>query len=117
MKDVRAIVHESAKSTATYYPEEGSTRPPSCKPRLHQEIHIHISRVLHRFSHFLQAKQSDWTAYFGYPPDIFSPISLAESQILIQSEPHIVAIESIRRQPLAEQVLLESGGDGGFTAG
>ena len=48
------------------------------------------------------------------PPNILPPIPLTKPEVLVQPEPHIIAIESIRRQTQVEQVLLERDGDGGF---
>lgn len=53
--------------------------------------------------------------YLSYPPDILIAILLRKPQILVQSESHIVAVETVRRETQVQKVLLERCGDGGFT--
>ena len=55
--------------------------------------------------------------YLRDPPNILIPILLAESQILIQAKPYIVPIEAVGRESEVQEMLLESYGDRGFTAG
>lgn len=53
--------------------------------------------------------------YLSYPPNVLISILLRETQILIQPESHIVAVESVRGETQVQQVLLKRCGDGGFT--
>jgi len=58
----------------------------------------------------------DGEPYLSNPPDVFSAIFLAESQILVQSEAHIIPIETVGSQSKVEQVLLQCNGYGRFAA-
>lgn len=54
--------------------------------------------------------------YLGDPSDVFIPILLAESQILVQSEADVVTIEAVGGQSEVQQVLLQCDGYGRFAA-
>ena len=90
MKDVMAMVEESAKSFATW---NGMLEPRvekrlcyisgSCKPKTH----------------------------LCYPPNVLIPVLLREAQVLIEAEADIVAVEPVRREAEMQQVLLEGRGN------
>ena len=56
-------------------------------------------------------------AYLSDPPDVLVPALLVETQILVQTESHIVTIKSVRCEPLVEKVLLQGSSNGGFARG
>lgn len=47
-------------------------------------------------------------------PDVLVAVPLAEAQVLVQPEPHVVAVEAVGREAEVQKVLLQRGGDGGF---
>jgi hypothetical protein len=47
-------------------------------------------------------------------PDIFLPVLRTESQILIQSRPHIIAVQAVGRYSLRHQILLQGKGERGL---
>jgi len=49
--------------------------------------------------------------------DVLVTVLLAETQVLVQPEAHIVSVESVYSQALLQEVLLESDGDGGLSGG
>ena len=75
MNEVRAIVEESAKSFATWY------HPP----------------ILAYFPFTLNCQKliGRRETYLGYPSNILIAILLRESQILVQSKSHVIAIQSV----------------------
>lgn len=56
-------------------------------------------------------------AYLSDPPNVLIAALLVKAQVLVQSEPHIVSVKSVRGKALVEKVLLESCGDGGLARG
>lgn len=51
----------------------------------------------------------------GDPTDILVAVLLGEAQVLVEAEPHVVAVEPVCGRPAAgEQLVLELDGDGGF---
>lgn len=51
-------------------------------------------------------------------PDVLVAVLLAESEVLVQPEPDVVPVEAVRgHAAVAEQLLLELDGDGGFARG
>ena len=71
MKDVRAMVVESAKSLATYRPSVSFSTGPAGLGR---------------------AIEALYCTYLSNPSDILHPIIRRETQIFVQPEPHIVAV-------------------------
>lgn len=57
------------------------------------------------------------SSYLSNPSNILLPILGREAQVLVQPEPHIIAVQPISRQAEFEQVLLERSRDGGFARG
>lgn len=53
----------------------------------------------------------------GDTADVLVAVLLAEAEVLVQAEAHIVAIQTVGRQAQVQQVLLEGGGDGGLSGG
>ena len=53
----------------------------------------------------------------GYATDVLVAIGFAEAKIFVQAEADVVAVEAVGGVGGVEQVLLEGGGDGGFTRG
>lgn len=62
-------------------------------------------------------KAHNMTTHLRYPPDVLIPALLVEAQVLVQTEAHVVAIETVRSEPEVQQVLLERGRNGGFARG
>jgi len=54
------------------------------------------------------------STYLCYPPDVLISVLLAESQVLVQTEPYVVAIETVRGESEMEKVLLERCCNGRF---
>jgi len=52
-----------------------------------------------------------------YPPDVLVPVLFAEAEVLVQTEPHVVAVQTVRGQTALQKVLLEGDGDCGFPRG
>lgn len=50
--------------------------------------------------------------YFSYPSDVLVAALLVESEVLVEPEAHVVAIETVRRVAEVEQVLLKCRRDG-----
>jgi hypothetical protein len=96
MKDVIAMVEESAKSLATYHHTITSVLGSGC---------IACSS--------LECTRHDMT-YLSYPPDVLVPVFLRESKVLVQTEAHIVAVETVCAVAQVQEVLLECGCDGRF---
>lgn len=80
MKEVRATVQESEKRSATFK----IVRPSAL------QADSYCSRV----------------KYLSDPPDILSPIFLAETQVLVQSKSYIIPVKSICGQPQVQEMLL-----------
>ena len=53
-------------------------------------------------------------SYLCYPSNILIPVCLGEAQVFVESESHIVAVETVGCEAQVEKVLLERGCDGGF---
>ena len=53
-------------------------------------------------------------AYLGDPPDVLVAVLFREAKVLVQAEAYVVAIETVGREALLQQVLLERCGDGRF---
>ncbi len=83
MKEVRVTVQESEKRSATL---KGQNKD--------------------RTSVLPTASDWIWVKYLGDPPNVLSPVFLAESQVLVQSEPYIVSVKSIGGQAQVQEVLL-----------
>ena len=50
--------------------------------------------------------------HFGYPPDVLVAVFLAESQVLVQPEPDVVAVETVGGDiALAQELVLQFDGD------
>lgn len=49
--------------------------------------------------------------------DVLVAVLLGEAQVLVQTEAHVVAIETVGGQPQVEEMLLEGGSDGGLARG
>ena len=79
------------------------------------DIHVRVSPSLSASTPNLPPPTG--LAHLGNPPDILPPVLFAETQILIQAEADVVAIESVGGQAVVEEVLLERDGDSGFAAG
>jgi hypothetical protein len=92
MKDVRAMVDESAKSLAT------------CG-----EV------VSHRWSPFRNIPEG--VPYLGDAADVLVAVLLGEAEVLVEAEAHVVAVEPVRGQPDVQQVLLQGRSDGGLARG
>jgi len=91
MKEVIAIVLESANNLATY-----PTSP-----------------VSHTYAPSLPT-QKGTTTHLTNPPNIFISILLTKPQILVQSKTHVIAIEPVRRETEMQKVLFKGCGDCGF---
>lgn len=50
----------------------------------------------------------------GDAADVLVAVLLGETQVLVQAEANIVAVEAVGGEPEVQQVLLEGGGDGGL---
>ena len=55
--------------------------------------------------------------HLSNPPDVLPSILLAETEILVQPEAHIVAIETIGGKTEVKQMLFKRNSDGRFTTG
>ena len=64
-----------------------------------------------------EPKKVELLAHFSNPPDILPSIFLTESQIFVQAKAHIVPIKTVGGKAKVQQMLFESYGNGGFTAG
>lgn len=56
--------------------------------------------------------RSETMTYLRDSPDVLIPVLLAETQVLIQTESHIVTVQSVCSQAKLEEVLLERSRDG-----
>lgn len=54
---------------------------------------------------------------FGDASDILVSVSLAETEVFVEAEADVVAVETVGGVGGVEEVLFEGGGDGGFPAG
>lgn len=50
--------------------------------------------------------------YLSDTPDVLVPVLLAETEVLVQSEAHVVAIKTVGSEAQVQQVLLERSCDG-----
>lgn len=55
--------------------------------------------------------------YLGDTTNVLIAILLAETQVLVEAEAHVVAVEAVRGEAQVQQVLLEGGRDGGLARG
>lgn len=55
------------------------------------------------------------TTHLCYPPNVLIPILLGEPEVFVESEAHIVAVETVRREAKMQKVLLEGGRNGRFS--
>lgn len=55
--------------------------------------------------------------YLSYPPDVLFPVLWREAEVLVQAEADVVAVQSVARQALLEEMLLEGDGDCGLSRG
>lgn len=88
MKEVSAMVVLSAKSLAT------------CR-------HEAMSVSFNSGSRLVQV-------YLSNPADVLFSVLRRESEVLVQTKSHIVAVESVGLQTKVEEVLLEGNGNGGL---
>lgn len=56
-------------------------------------------------------------AHLSYPADVLVPVLLAEAQVLVEPEAHIVAVEAVRGESQVQEMLLERGCDGRLARG
>jgi hypothetical protein len=52
------------------------------------------------------------STYLRYPPNVLIAVLLRKPQILVQPKAHIVAVQTVRREPKVQKVLLERSRDG-----
>jgi hypothetical protein len=56
-------------------------------------------------------------SYLRDAADVLVAVLLGETQVLVQAEADVVAVEAVGGQAEVEEVLLERGGDGGLARG
>lgn len=56
-------------------------------------------------------------AYLSNTPDVLLPVLGRETEVFVQTETDVVAIESVGLETKVEEVLLERNGDGGLARG
>jgi len=103
MKDVTAMVEESAKSLATCV---GA----GCQYACLQSYSLSPLR-------WEKGRGRLQCTHLGDTSDVLVTVLLAKAQVLVQPEAHIVSVESVYSQTLLQEVLLESDGDGGLSGG
>jgi len=55
--------------------------------------------------------------HLGDTSDVLITVLLAETQVLVQPEADVIAVESVNSKTLLQKVLFEGNGDGGFARG
>src|SRR3569833_1458248 len=101
MKDVMAMVEESANSLATYFK-------------------ILVSRLVSlppATSAAAGGSPEDGETHLGYPSDVLVAVLLGEAQVLVQPEARIIAVQPVGGQTEMQQVLLQRRGDGRLARG
>ena len=58
-------------------------------------------------------EQSD----FGDPADVLIAVCFREAEVAVEAESDVVAVEAVGGEGAVQEVLFESGGDGGFPRG
>lgn len=55
-----------------------------------------------------------WDLYLCYSPNVLIPVLLGETQVFVQPESHIVAVETVRCKAKVKEMLLKRGRYGRF---
>lgn len=104
MKEVSAIVDESAKSLATFVVLCVS----SCVSR----TFVACVRWGETAGRRRRRGEGVGCAYLSNATDVLVPVLLGEAEILVQTEAHIVAVQAVACKALLEQVLLQRSRNG-----
>jgi hypothetical protein len=100
MKDVIAMVDESANSLATWQKVKliAAWVDGVLKPRGFVMLGIFLA-----------------VTYLCYPPDVLVAVFLCEAQVFVQSEAYVVAVQTVCAVAKVEEMLLERRCDGGLS--
>ena len=103
MKDVKAIVEESAKSFATCFPHMLWLAPLLIPCPFYEKAKLPST-----------SKEKSKTNLTD-PPNVLISVLLTKPQILIQTKAHVIAIQTVCCETQVEEVLLKRCRDGGFS--
>ena len=107
------MVDESAKSLATWRRKHLCVSP--TPPFLSSHLPLSFFIVFWLLKH--KSELGRFAIYLGDSANVLVAVLLGETEVLVQAEADIVAVETVGGNAEVEEVLLERGRNGGFARG